>query len=673
MLNNIAGLTGGSDFGRCPFRVACLWEEFLLPREHLVEREDRSSDVVAGQWELAVMTVANWAAVGSGGLVTFREGEAMIRCSSCKRLIPFSTERVEGSGVVFCRDAFCSRADRPVQLLVNISNTAMTEAFNACRRLSGGVRCYPLLRGLQIKLQAPVLHCTGSIAQLLVYFILACLPEDNAVTARQVISAITAKGKVESLYLREFREVVAAAVACPAIFAEDLDSALFGMLQIVQLLNAAWRASLSDPTDVDRSGAAAIARLAIMVLGPLYLNLKPLDPVKKDAKVTTLYMHAALAHVRHSVSTQRGGPAVVTDDNMEGHLRGVGRFIYNNANNASQAALFADLAAVQDASVGFVTARSHPSSLVYTKQMRICKCWTSLSPGGDKDFSALRKVAVDDPELSVLNGGAEDVLVVNLPLHQRTDANGQRRTESNGKPVLGKNETLRRGLRFRQRVLDACHCGKLGGKKSRLVDFLVQKRKLAAAALQAAASGPRGSGAVQAPAQRAAGRGPLHAPRFAGSGAASDESHGDTCSGMSASSERAISTDRGPVGGPAAGCKGPQQPKMNARSRVIAAVAAHVPPRWALGLVLPEAVVRAAGGRWNEEAPTVPSSFRERDAELRKQIAVMRLFLKRTQTYAFVSWTVAEKVAREDVLEAVMRILDRLVAVRTEMVLSRRV
>lgn len=112
---------------------------------------------------------------------------------------------------------------------------------------------------------------------------------------------------------------------------------------------------------------------------------------------------------------------------------------------------------------------------------------------------------------------------------------------------------------------------------------------------------------------------------------------------------------------------------MNARSRVIAAVAAHVPPRWALGLVLPKAVGRAAGGRWNEEAPTVPSSFRERDAELRKQIAVMRLFLKRTQTYAFVSWTVAEKVAWEDVLEAVRRILDRLVAVRTEVVLSRRV
>lgn len=112
---------------------------------------------------------------------------------------------------------------------------------------------------------------------------------------------------------------------------------------------------------------------------------------------------------------------------------------------------------------------------------------------------------------------------------------------------------------------------------------------------------------------------------------------------------------------------------MNARLRVIATVATHVPPRCVLRLLLPEAVVCAAGGRWNVEAPTVPSSIRERDAELRKQIAVIRLLLQRAQTYAFVSWTVAEKVAREDLLEAARRILDRLVAVRTGMVLSRRV
>lgn len=671
MLHNIAGLTGGSDFGRCPFRVACLWEEFLLPRYHIVERDDRTADVIAGQWELAAMTFANWAAVGSGGVVTFRDGEALIRCPACKRNIPYSSERVQGSGVVFCRDAHCLGADLPVQVLVSVSNTAMTEALNACRRLAGCVRCYPLLHGMPIHLHAPVLHCTGSIAQLLVYFILSCLPEDVAVTARQVISAITSKGKVESLYLREFREIVAAAVACPAIFTEDLDSALFGMLQVVQLLNAAWRASLSDPTDVDRSGAAAIARLAALVLGPLYLNLKPLDPVKKAAKVTTLYMHAALAHVRHGVSTERGGPADITDDNMEGHPRGVGRFLHNNASNASQAALFSDLSAVQDAALGFVTARSHPSFLVYTKQMRICKCWTSQSPGGHEDFLAIRKVAEDDADLNVVRSGAEDVLVVTLPLHGRADANGKRRTTSEGRPLLGKKETLRRGLRFRQRVLDACHCGNLGGKKSRLVEFLLQKRRGAAAPDQVAGSAAGGSSAAQELAQRR-GRSTSRGPGSADSGCESGAYHGDTCSGMSASSPGAISSQDEALGGQPAGGERAQQPKIGSRSRVVAAVATHVPPRWALRLVLPEAVVRAAGGRWNAEVPTAPASSRERDAELRKQITAMRLLLQRTKSHAFVSWAVAERVPREDLMEVANRIFDRLVAIRTRMLLSKK-
>lgn len=157
--------------------------------------------VIAGQWELAVMTMANWAAVAVGVLV-FRNGEGLSRCPVCKRSIPYASERVKGSGVVSCIDARCLGATRPQSVLASISNTAMTEAFNACRSLAGGVRCYPFLRGMKVEMQVPVLHCTGTIAQLLVYFILSCSPEDTAVKARQVISAIASKGMVESLYLR---------------------------------------------------------------------------------------------------------------------------------------------------------------------------------------------------------------------------------------------------------------------------------------------------------------------------------------------------------------------------------------------------------------------------------------------------------------------------------------
>lgn len=134
---------------------------------------------------------------------------------------------VEGSGVVFSGDADSWGAAHPIPVLRDISGTALSDAFISCRRMSGGIRCYPLLRGLAVRLQAPVLHCTGTIAKQLIYFILACLPEDVAQASLRVITAITCKRKVESLYLREFCELVAAAVACPDIFSGDLEPAVF--------------------------------------------------------------------------------------------------------------------------------------------------------------------------------------------------------------------------------------------------------------------------------------------------------------------------------------------------------------------------------------------------------------------------------------------------------------
>lgn len=134
-----------------------------------------------------------------------------------------------------------------------------------------------------------------------------------------------------------------------------------------------------------------------------------------------------------------------------------------------------------------------------------------------------------------------------------------------------------------------------------------------------------------------------------------------------------ISTDHASIDRQPSARKGPQKPKITALSRVIAAVATHFPLRCALRLVLRDAAVCAAGGRWSADAPTFPSSLGERDAELRKRIAVLRLLLERTKTYAFVSVTVADRVAREDFMELARRVLDKLVAVRTRMVLSRRV
>lgn len=51
------------------------------------------------------------------------------------------------------------------------------KALNAARTACGGVRGYPLLRGMSCRLQLTVLHCTGTLAKVLTHFALACQPE----------------------------------------------------------------------------------------------------------------------------------------------------------------------------------------------------------------------------------------------------------------------------------------------------------------------------------------------------------------------------------------------------------------------------------------------------------------------------------------------------------------
>lgn len=669
---------------------------------------------------------ANWAAVRRGA-VKFWHGDALVPCPACKRDIPLSSEVVKGSGILHCRDAGCWGADRAVPVLQAISASACAEAFSACRRIAGGVRSYPLLRGLKVQLQAPVLHCTGYIAKHLVHFILACLPEDVETRSKQVITAITSKGKVDSMYLREFRELVAAAVACPDIFTRDLDPVFYSMLQLVQLLNASWRASLTDPTDVDRSGAAAVTRLAVSVLGPLYMNVKPLDPGTKNAKVTTLYLHAALAHVHEQVGPNRPRAAYVSDDNMEGHVRAVGRHVHNNANNASQAAVFSDFAALRGAALGFTTSRSHPSSLVYTKHLHVCRCWTSLSAGGDEDFAAIRSMVEKSPELSLDERSGPEALFITLPLHGRVDDNGMRRRNDDGTPRLGKKETLRRGLRFRQLVVRACFCGKLGdGKKSRIVQFLLSKRAHGAtatavaarvtavaaasistatiAACRGASSAPANTAtdnaasaaatasAAEEAARAAAIAADLPAPVFSvppvvtagrASGRVSppvvlpDAADGRSCAGDTADTAATVPESSGGGASSAAGSQrmtsdptesAPVRRPAPRRSTMMTDMLQHVPPHWALATVLPSGAAASILHGGVQEPPPAPESVQDRDAVLCQQATVLRLLLMRASKYEFVSWTVGGGVPRDHFVTAARTVLDRIEVVRKALV-----
>lgn len=226
------------------------------------------------------------------------------------------------------------------------------------------------------------------------------------------------------------------------------------------------------------------------------------------------------------------------------------------------------------------------------------------------------------------------MLIVTLPLHARVDANGERRRSSSGRPLPGKNDAVRPGLRFKQRVMDACHCGKRRGDAGWLVFFL-QKRADNEEHGEAAPRAAHASATGQATAVRGQG-GVLRAPASVESSGDSDGHGGDSCSGLSASRDSGGSADVGSIAGQPVDVV-PSKCKTSARARIIAAMPSQVPPRWNLRKVLPDAAVLAAGGQRTTDVEAAPMSLTERDAELRKQVTVVRLLLQRARSYAYFS------------------------------------
>lgn len=651
----VHALTGGSDDWRCPQRVACPLKKYLSPSAHLLRQENRSAEVVGGQWELAVLMLACWAACteDAGSAIVFRDDEALYPCPVCNRLVSHAAQVEEGSGLLYCRGAFCWGADQPFSMLHYISKSVFNQACNTARRFAGGVRGYPLLRGLRTRLQLPVLHCTGNLSKMVVLFILACLPEPVRATAKQTILAITSKGKVEALYLREYRELVASAAASPSVLSPDLDAVFRVMLQLVQLVNAAWRSSLTAKGASERAAASAITRLAASVLGPLFREVKPMDPETKDSKVVNLYLHAPIAHLHHQVGNYRSSVAYVSNDNMEGHIRAIGRYLYNNGNNASLAALLSDLVAMTNATVNFATPRSHPSSLVFTKFIRVCKCWATLGKDGPADYDALRTIAEQEADLVVTNDDTRESLSVRLPSHARVNVNGERRRDASGKPQLGKKEALRRGLRFSQHTISACFCGKLTGKDPSPVMDLLRKRQCAAAARS-----PRAA-AFAASSARAA------------NGAGMEPSDGDVQPDGEYETDAGSATDGGPASSadetmddePLGPGSARRQSKKRTGAELAAAMATVLPPPWLLAKVFDDTAMYAAAFHGSTASQASPS-LEEMAACVRKHILVVRLLLMRTRTLSFAAWALSATVNKQELVEAAESVLRRLLVIR---------
>jgi len=664
------GLTGGSDAGRCPISALCRLSTFLRLSRNVSSNQDRTVAVVGGQWELAVWALANFS-VRHHADVTIFGGELYTTCTMCKRLVPYSSEPVEDSGIVYCRGAHCLAADVPLHVGRSIAMTTMTECFNGFRRLAGGVCGYPPLRGAPVSLQLPVLHCTGNYAKRVVLFILACQPAGLQDKARRVLLAISGKGSMGSLYLREFRELVAAAVVHPAVFSNSLDPAFSILLQLTQLMNAAWRGALTGPGAAVREGSAAAAQLAASLLGPLWEDVKPLDPVTKDAKVSTLYLHAPIVHVRGQSGAARAEVAFVSDDNMEGHIRGVGRYLHNHSNNASPAELLSNMAAVQKATIGFSTPRSHPSSLVFTKVVRVCRCWKAFGRDGPADVEAVRALARDDAalELEELRGG-DELRITLAPLRAAVDANGAARFRPDGTRVLGKKEALRRGLRVRQREICVCVCGRLQGRpKSAIVELAAARRAAAVrAAVAAAATGTAGADGQSAYAEgeggRTAGASSSAGVAAALAPAASADGGGASGAGTDQVPTPAPSLPQGSTTASSAGTAPVDNTRRSRRRALLASLPSFFPPPALLPLVFPDPAVYSA---CDAAAPLPGAAARlsvEVDRQLLEQVAILRLFRQRTKTYEFSKWATSGIVNGVDICEAAVALLRRLKGVR---------
>lgn len=326
MLYWIRGLTGGNGAWRCMFKTARSIIKYLRPSCHVEKADIRSDGNVAEQWTLAMWCLAIWT-VRYGGRATFQQGELVLPCDVCRNKVQLSAELVQDSGMLYCRSPSCLRSGRPITLLHTISQTIFSFVVNAARHLAGGVRGFPLLHGLHVRLQIPVLHCTGSLAKAVLLFVIACLPGAIQEESKGIIRAITGMSAVDKLYLQEYREMVAHGVARPSISSKDLDVFLIIMLQLLQLVNASWRSSLNDADAPARAGAAVITRIAVSVLEPLFMDFKPLELVTKDAKVVSLYLHAPIANLHELVRSNRAPVAYVADETIEGHLRGLVRYL----------------------------------------------------------------------------------------------------------------------------------------------------------------------------------------------------------------------------------------------------------------------------------------------------------------------------------------------------------
>jgi len=332
------------------------------------------------------------------------DGHVRWPCAGCGRhLLALS----DSPSFLACTVARCCRYAEPqAPLLPRVAYTPLSEFYRLLRRRVGGPRGYPLFGDIPFRIIAPVLHCTGKISKGLMFFLLAIMPMTMKTTAGNQISFLMGRNNMGGMYLREFGRLAAMVVALPGVLSDDevdveLDGGAVVMLQLSQLLTAAWRRAVSTKPAIERESAAVALQLTAAFLAPLYSQLKPLDPVTKSAGVCNLYLHTALAHVRDTVGKAFPTLKRVCDDNIEGQIAGLNRYFNGRTNNVSRGQSLvnkmARMAMLFTEPNGSVTVEL----LMLTKELVLCPCVVRLGPSVSADLKAVVRFACREPEVAV--------------------------------------------------------------------------------------------------------------------------------------------------------------------------------------------------------------------------------------------------------------------------------
>lgn len=508
MLDHFLSLTGGSDWNRCPSWWLCTPRRYLSGAFWLggAAGEARNPGVLYKHWLLVVWSLARWCALQRGHWVESR-GRLTSSCACGWKVAACSSS----PALLACKNRRCfMRGDQGTHLLPYIAYSPLSDMYKLLRRLLGGTRGYPLLGNIPFLVQLPVLHCTGKIAKNLVWFLFSLLPASLKITARMNIFSIMGRSNMKSMYLREFCRLTAHVVADPQALGVPLDGGVIMMLQLSQLLAAAWRRAIGTSSAHERECAAVTLQLAATILSSLYAVLKHSDPGTKSSGVYNLYLHSAMAHVRATVGQAFPTAKYICDDNIEGMIASLNQYFRSRTNNVSRGESLVNKQAMDPMTFTQALGRDTAEQRIFTEKLIICPCVYHLASSVCDDVAATVEFAKTEPNLSVTGVVPQtSALASATPLCFVLPTATLDKPKANPDPVYEDSADvhLQALLQAAQRRLCVCWCGKMSGRapSSVCVKAIRAARAAAAAvaaqaedATQVATALHRTSGATQA-------------------------------------------------------------------------------------------------------------------------------------------------------------------------------